>query len=157
MALNEKESFKKKNDITIINTNARSLTPKIDSLLDCFNELQADIAVVTETWLKSGPGLERDLDDLEKGADVLPLTKNRDPHPTTGVCHGRVAVMYKKRIGRFKEIDFDNPDEFEVLPTIGSIMGTCRKLVVVTAYIPPTTRLPGALLALNILRRSLFR
>ena len=84
MALNEKESFKKKNDITIINTNARSLTPKIDSLLDCFNELQADIAVVTETWLKSGPGLERDLDDLEKGADVLPSPKTVTLTPPPG-------------------------------------------------------------------------
>ena len=39
---------------TIVNTNARSLCPKIHSLIDCFNELEADIAIITETWLTSG-------------------------------------------------------------------------------------------------------
>ena len=45
---------KKKDTLTIINTNARSLIPKIDSLDECFGELEADIAVVTETWMRDG-------------------------------------------------------------------------------------------------------
>ena len=41
--------MRKKNRLNLINTNARSLCPKIDSLLDCFEELEVDLAVVTET------------------------------------------------------------------------------------------------------------
>ena len=123
--------------MTIINTNARSLAPKIDSLLDCFSELEADLAVITETWLRDGPELERDLQDLDDGAGVLSLTKNREPNPSTGTSHGGVAIMYKKRLGRFKEIPVANPDKFEVLPAVGTIMGSSRKMVVVAAYIPP--------------------
>ena len=36
--------------IKIINTNARSLCPKIDSLIDCFEELDVTLGVVTKTW-----------------------------------------------------------------------------------------------------------
>ena len=49
---------------TITNTNARSLTPKITSFIDCFKEMETHIAVVTETWLQDGAALEDDVDDL---------------------------------------------------------------------------------------------
>ena len=54
----------------IINTNAISMCPKINSLLDCFDEMSLSLAVVTETWLSDGAGLEDDLDDLMEGAGV---------------------------------------------------------------------------------------
>ena len=47
--------------INIINTNARSLSPKIDSLIDCFEELDATVGIVTETWLTDGESLQRDI------------------------------------------------------------------------------------------------
>ena len=40
---------KKENMLTIINTNARSLCPKLDSLVNCFTELTADVGIITET------------------------------------------------------------------------------------------------------------
>ena len=36
---------------TIINGNARSLRPKIESLIDCFNETESTVGIITETWL----------------------------------------------------------------------------------------------------------
>ena len=54
----------------IINTNARSLCPKINSLIDCMEELPASLAIVTETWLSDGHGLEDDVDDLLNGAGL---------------------------------------------------------------------------------------
>ena len=90
---------------------------------------------MTETWLKDGRVLDHDLRDLELGADVLTLTRNREPHPTTGVCHGGGAIIYKKRIGRFKQIKIDNPENFEILPAVGTLMGTSRKLVVICHYL----------------------
>lgn len=46
-ALNDETDLRKRNVITLINTNARSLAPKIESLIYCFGELEADVAVVT--------------------------------------------------------------------------------------------------------------
>ena len=37
------------NMINIINTNARSLCPKIESLIDCFEELDVHMALITES------------------------------------------------------------------------------------------------------------
>ena len=62
--------------ITIINTNARSLKPKIDSLLDCINETEADFAVLTETWLQEA-GVSELKDDLSRGAGLGILARNR--------------------------------------------------------------------------------
>ena len=56
---------------TIINTNARSLCPKIVSLIDCLEEMTATVGVVTETWLADGESLHADLDDLMNGAGAL--------------------------------------------------------------------------------------
>ena len=130
-------NLEKKNVLTVINTNARSLCPKIDSLVECFEELGVDISIVTETWFKDCPELDQRLSDLERGFGLCSLTRNREPNPLTGVAHGGVAVIYKKTMGKFKSIDFPNPENYEVLPVVGSLMGTARKMVVVAAYMPP--------------------
>ena len=131
----------KKNALTIINTNARSLCPKIDSLVDCFEELEVDVAVITETWLKDSPELDQDLRDLEEGAGISSVTLNRLPNHL-GVSHGGVAVLTRKGMGNFKKINVPNPDSFEVLPVIGSVIGSARKLVVIGIYIPPNYTVP---------------
>ena len=128
--------------MTLINTNARSLCPKIDSLIDCFQELSVDIAIITETWLKDGQDLEQNLSDLEHGAGLSLIPLNREPNPATGVAHGGVAVVYRKKVGSFKKIDFPNPHGYEVLPVVGSIRGSSRKLVVIAAYLPPNYTVP---------------
>ena len=60
-------NLERKNSLTLINTNARSLCPKVDSLIDCFHELSVDVAIVTEMWLKNGPELDQSVSDLELG------------------------------------------------------------------------------------------
>ena len=58
-----------------MNTNARSLCPKIHSLIDCFEDLQLTFATITETWLCDGEGLdEEDLSDLALGAGTVSYT-----------------------------------------------------------------------------------
>ena len=129
--------LEKKNILTIINTNARSLRPKTDSLIDCFEELNVDIAIITETWLKDGPELDQLCSDLELGAGLCTLSLNRAANPTTGVAHGGVAIITRKCAGKFKPFDFPNPDNFEVLCAVGQLTGTSKKLAVVAAYVPP--------------------
>ena len=79
---------KKLSDLMILNTNARSLCPKIDSLIDCMTETDARIVVVTETWLDDGEDLEQDRRDLSEGAGIGMVTKNRRNSAANGVRYG---------------------------------------------------------------------
>ena len=63
---------------TILNTDARSLSPKITSLIDCFDEMDDSVAVITETWLSDGVGLEEDVEQLQAGTDISTITLNRE-------------------------------------------------------------------------------
>ena len=63
---------------TFINTNARSLGPKINSLIDCFEEMEVAFGVITETWLAGGAGLQEDVEHFEAGAGIGLLTRSRD-------------------------------------------------------------------------------
>ena len=85
--------------------------------------------MVTETWLRDRPELDSDLYDLEMGANLKAITLNRLPN-NVGVAHGGVAVFYKKNVGNFRRIKFDNP---ELLPVVVTLQGTARKVVIVVA------------------------
>ena len=81
MEVNVTETNLNKDDIlTIINTNARSLCPKMDSLIDNIKELEAHIGIVTETWLSDGCGLEEDIMNFREGTGYNMLTLNRPPN-----------------------------------------------------------------------------
>ena len=64
--------------LTLINTNARSLRPKVKSLIDNIQELEATFAVVTETWFSEGTQLERETENLLLGSGLSMLTRNRE-------------------------------------------------------------------------------
>ena len=65
--------------LNLINANARSLRPKMDSLVDNFTEMDVDIAVLTETWLRDSQ--EEELRrDLSLGSGLGLLTMNRRPN-----------------------------------------------------------------------------
>lgn len=83
----DKNEHKMKTNINIINTNARSLCPKISSLIDCFEELNVMLGVVTEMWLTDGATLDEDLIDLERGSGLGAITLNRKL-AVNGVSHG---------------------------------------------------------------------
>ena len=50
-----------------LTTNARSLSPKIMSLVSMFEECRLHVAIVTESWLADGSTLDNDIIDLEHG------------------------------------------------------------------------------------------
>ena len=76
-----------------MNTNARSLCPKINSLIDAFNETGAAITTITETWFRDCPELDADLLDIENGTGVSFICKNRKP-AANGVAYGGVAIAF---------------------------------------------------------------
>ena len=99
-------------------------------------ELEADVSVVTETWLR-----DNDLDDLERklklGEGLGLLALNRRPNDN-GVCYGGVALAWRESRGTFKKLNIKNPNRFEVLAAVGSIRGQSRKIVIVACYLPPS-------------------
>ena len=72
-------SKKKENElnVTLINTNVRSICPKINSLVECLDKVDAIFGIVTETWLSDDRELQDKLDDLSCGAGLGLITKNR--------------------------------------------------------------------------------
>ena len=63
----DEEPMKNKFELTLINTNAKSLCPKVNSLITCFEELEASMPIVTENWLTDGQSLSDDVEDLDWG------------------------------------------------------------------------------------------
>ena len=122
-------------NFNIINTNARSLRPKISSLIDFMNELEITIAVVTETWFADGHKLEQESQDLLLGRGIGIITKNRKP--VNGLSHGGVAVLSFASQTKMKEYCFPNPENFEVLIVEATVKHLPRKVYVLAAYVPP--------------------
>ena len=112
------------------------MCPKIHSLLDCFVELNTDLAILTETWLTDGDGLQEDIDDLREGSGLGLLVRNREPG-ARGTSHGGVAIAFRQSTCTFKPLKFSNPESFEVMAAIGNIPGHIRKMVAIAAYMPP--------------------
>lgn len=75
--INDDENTINENEIHFVLTNARSLPPKITSLLDIMHELDLTFAAITETWFKSSPCLKQELSDMEQAADMKFICKNR--------------------------------------------------------------------------------
>lgn len=133
--------FKNKSDdkmkfVVAINANARSLGPKIESLADCMHELDAHIAVVTETWLQDKSINDTTIDLAgQHGLDLLTL--NRQNMAANGRQYGGVAVVTRCSSTSTKLVDIPNPENFEVLCSSSKIKGIGDKVITVAVYIPP--------------------
>lgn len=122
--------------IAVINANARSLGPKIESLADCIHEDDADIAIVSETWFQDD-GVAATAVDVagEHGLDLFTL--NRQVVAANGRQYGGVAVTTRACRSTFKKVNMANPDNFKVFYLEGKIKGIGEKIIVVAVYIPP--------------------
>ena len=126
---------------TVINTNARSLSPKINSLIDCFSQMEASLGVVTETWLSDGADLEEEIGDLTSGTGLNMVYRNRAVNGR-GFSHGGVAIVYREAAMSVRKIRIHNPKDFEVVAAECNLKGIKRKLVVIGCYIPPNYSVP---------------
>ena len=78
-------------------TNARSLPPKMLSMIENFNELQLSFFAITETWLKNNKQTEREIKDLSDSEQLGLLAKNRKKRG------GGVAIIYNKNLINLKK------------------------------------------------------
>ena len=111
--------FKKVDSFTMITTNARSITPKIDCFIEYLQEHNTSLAFITETWLSDSPELVNDIQDLELGTGYSLICKNR-PLNDRGSSAGGVAIASRTLHTSLKKISLPGND-FEILFTVGTM------------------------------------
>ena len=89
------------------------MIPKTESLVAALDEMEADVACITETWLNDSHGNEcRDFCDK---TDYNIISKNRRGRRGGGVC-----IVYNKSHITMKECRLPE-SEFEVVAAIGRL------------------------------------
>ena len=139
-----KKADKCSRSLCFINTNARSLGPKIESLFDCMHEKNADIAMITETWFQSNRINDEELVDYAARFSLGVISRNRNEVANNGRQYGGVALFYRLATSSFKPFELNNPLGHEVLAGVGTIKGIKGKVVCIAAYAPPNLTLLAA-------------
>ena len=120
-------------------TNARSIQPKIVSLIDYFDELKISFAMITETWLK-GPSLESVTHELTHGHSLQIIAKNRPPTKDgVAVNGGGAAVVFDPTRISLKEHKIKKSNH-EIIAAVGKLPNIKRKILLICAYIPPKAK-----------------
>ena len=121
--------------MNVLLANARSLTPKIDSLLEYFEEFDLHVAIITESWMKDGPRIDEDKNDLEMGKDISIISRNRTSKrgKTAG---GGVLVAFNRKTVSLREKTIRR-GQAEIVCATCKIHGISRKIVIMSVYLPP--------------------
>lgn len=132
----DKQSDTRFNFLNFLFTNARSLAPKVESLVEMFDNLEIDFAAVSETWLMGGKRFRKNVQKLEDRDDLVMIFKNRKSRG------GGVAIIFDKKRMNLKPVDMKQGD-LEVVGAVGRTVNDSTKIFVVSAYYPPQTRKEG--------------
>ena len=112
--------------------NARSLSPKLYSMVDTMHEINAHIALVTETWFKDMKYVEEQLENMKNALEFACIRKDREGVRTGG----GVAIIYKT--GDLGMQQIRSSTRSEIVAAVGRRIGQRCKIVVINAYIPPS-------------------
>ena len=140
-----------KNELNILLVNARSLRPKLYSLIDTMQELDGHIALLTETWFHQDRQLDITLEDMKNALGYDCIRRDR----TDGREGGGVAIFYKMGDLQLQQIKVET--EFEIVAAIDRRTGQRRKMVVLTIYITPSLEAEGSDKALEELAALIGR
>ena len=111
-------------------TNARSLPPKISSLITAMGELDLDFVMITETWIRNTKDTVRAVKDLGDAENIGLICKNR---PSRG---GGVCIAFDKSRANLKRFPL-RTSKFEVVAGAGKVTGFSKKVLVIAVYVPP--------------------
>ena len=124
----------------ILLTNARSLSPKINSLHDVFNEHCIDFALITESWLKDGGILDRDVLDLEHGTNMKIIYRNQSKKSNgRRKVGGGVSIIFNLASCSFRERKIARKN-FELVAAVGRVGKMPRTVAVFCVYIEPSMK-----------------
>ena len=123
-------------------TNARSLLPKEDALVDAFQSLELHFAGIVETWFKGGKALRERLDDLEDSKGIKIIHKSRDGRKKA--AGGGVAFAFNKSTCNFKGRNLAHASrDQEIVCAVGKVGKLQRLVVVFVVYVPPSINNAG--------------
>ena len=123
--------------LSFINTNARSLLPKLDSLCDCMFEKGCDFALITETWLQDNRMTDECLTECVNRYAVGIISRNRSICATNNRQYGGVSVIFRRKTTSLTAFPLINPNEHEVVAAVGKVSGIKGKVFVIACYAPP--------------------
>ena len=115
-------------------TNARSLAPKMRSLIDYIEELDTAVTIITESWLKPGRQLQEDIEDLH--LSLLHCSRKSNRGRNAG---GGVTLVYNKSKIELTEYKVKKAKS-EMVCAIGKMPNLMRKLLIIGIYISPRVR-----------------
>ena len=110
--------------------NARSVSAKIESLIETFREAELTLACVSETWLKNRKSTKEAIADVESSQKISAIVRNRQ-----GKRGGGVAIFYDTNKMTLTEIR--TATKFEYVCAKGRAACSRRDFFVVSFYIPP--------------------
>ena len=124
-------------DFKMLLTNARSLSPKINSLHTFFREHKLDFSLITESWLKDSALLDRDIIDLEWGTNLKIIYKNR-PRTRAGLrkVGGGVSIIYDKSKCSLRERKIEG-NKYELVLAVGKVGNIARQVAIFCVYLEP--------------------
>ena len=121
---------KKYTEICFSLSNARSLSNKIDSLIDMFREKNLHFSLITETWFKNNKYTREELENIKNAEEIEFICKHRNKRG------GGVAIAFNSRLANFKPLTIRG-NKYELVGAVGNIKDDMRKCVVFSLYIPP--------------------
>ena len=127
-----------KDNVRFMLTNARSLKPKILSMIDAFTSLDLHFAAITETWFRSRAALRDSLEDIKCLTGIKILHKSRDGRSRR--VPGGVAFAFDSKTCNFKQRTLRAGRKFEMLCAVGKVGKITRKFAIFTIYIQPNTK-----------------
>ena len=118
-------------------------------------ELDASLAVVSESWFKAGNKLDKHIIDLDKGENLGTIHRSRKSKRGKN-AGGGVAVVFDKDLVALKEYKF-RKDQAELVGASGKLTRNPRKLVVFGVYLPPHLRVKQTDHALELLSAAIHK
>ena len=106
------------------------------SLLECLDEIESDVCVVTETWLRSDEKIEQAIEDFESQNGYSFIRRDR-AGPKKG---GGVAICYAKDRIQMSRVRLPHMKS-ELVAAIGRRAGQRRKVAIIGVYLPPAMRI----------------
>ena len=112
-------------------TNTRSISAKINSVVENFRNLELDFLTVSDTWLRRGKTSTAAVNSLRDESMGI-VKRDRDSRG------GGVAIVFDQNKLCLKEA-FCFPGDVEAVCAVGKILASNRRIIVISAYIPPKT------------------
>ena len=121
------------NKLAFAVANARSISAKINSLVDLFEEADLMFACLSETWLVDGRKHDHEMRELVEGRNISMITRNR------GIRGGGVAIAYDDRKMQLKRV-YNGKSNFEYVCALGKTKLNKREIFIVSCYYPPAMK-----------------